>query len=221
MGYGNRKTESEGVASPLKVRALAIGADAADEKAEGPAVLIVIDNCHVGTFMTDEISQRLKAKAKIRPERLVTCATHTHLRPALSTGIDFIFGSPIPPDQKAHIDRYTRELVDAMEQAALQALAARAPGRLAWGQGSVGFAANRRVLKKGKWVGFGVNPNGPVDHSLPVLRVTDPDGKVRAVLVNYACHGTTLGGEFNKLCAEWTGYACDDLERAYPGGPLS
>ena len=25
MGYGNRKTESEGVASPLKVRALAIG----------------------------------------------------------------------------------------------------------------------------------------------------------------------------------------------------
>ena len=53
-----------------------------------------------------------------------------------------------------------------------------APGRLAWGQGSVGFAANRRVLKKGKWVDFGVNPNGPVDHSLPVLRVTDPAGKV-------------------------------------------
>ncbi len=31
------------------------------------------------------------------------------------------------------------------------------------GAGTVGFAANRRVLKKGKWVGFGVNPNGPVD----------------------------------------------------------
>ncbi len=28
MGYGSRKTESEGVASPLKVRALAIGGDA-------------------------------------------------------------------------------------------------------------------------------------------------------------------------------------------------
>ena len=30
MGYGSRKTESEGVASPLKVRALAIGGDAGD-----------------------------------------------------------------------------------------------------------------------------------------------------------------------------------------------
>jgi hypothetical protein len=213
MGYASRKTESEGVASPLKVRALAIGGEADD----GPAVLVAVDNCHVGTFMTDELIRRLKAKAKIRPERLVTCATHTHCAPALASGIDFIFGAPIPPDQKERIERYTRELIDAMEQAALQALGARAPGRLAWGQGTVGFAANRRVLKEGKWVGFGVNPNGPVDHSLPVLRVTDPAGKVRAVLVNYACHCTTLGGEFNKICAEWAGFACDDLEKSFPG----
>ena len=108
----------------------------------------------------------------------MTCATHTHCAPALASGIDFIFGKPIPADQRARIDRYTRELTDAMEKVALQALAARAPGRLSWGQGTVAFAANRRVLKKGKWVGFGVNPNGPVDHTLPVLRVTDPAGKV-------------------------------------------
>lgn len=217
MGYGSRKTESEGVASPLKVRALAIGEDARDGEKDGPAVLIALDNCAVGTFMTDEVARRLKAKAGVRPERLVTCATHTHCAPALASGLDFIFGSPVPPDQKGRIDRYTRELIDGMERAALRALEARAPSRLAWGQGSVAFAANRRVLKKGKWVGFGVNPNGPVDESLPVLRVTNPDGKIRAVLVNYACHCTTLGGEFNKVCAEWAGFACDDIEKAYPG----
>jgi hypothetical protein len=66
-------------------------------------------------------------------------------------------------------------------------------------------------------VNFGVNPSGPVDHSLPVLRVTDPAGKVRVVLAGYACHCTTLGGEFNKVCAEWAGFACDDIERMYPG----
>jgi hypothetical protein len=213
MGYGSRKTESEGIASPLKVRALAIGGDAE----EGPALLIAVDNCHVGAFMTDEIARRLETKAKIRRERLVTCATHTHCAPALGSGIDFIFGAPIPPAEKAHIERYTKDLIDAMEKVALQALAARAPGKLSWGQGSVGFAANRRVLKDGKWTGFGVNPNGPTDPSLPVLRVTDPGGKVRAVLVNYACHCTTLGGEFNKICAEWAGFACDDIERQYPG----
>jgi Neutral/alkaline non-lysosomal ceramidase, N-terminal len=217
MGYGSRTTESEGIASPLKVRALAIGDDAKSGEDTGPAVLITVDNCHVGAFLTDEVAGRLQAKARIRRDRLVTCATHTHCAPALASGIDFIFGKPIPADQRARIDRYTRELTDAMEKVALQALAARAPGRLSWGQGAVAFAANRRVLKKGKWVGFGVNPNGPVDHSLPVLRVTDPAGKVRAVLVNYACHCTTLGGEFNKICAEWAGYACDEIERQNPG----
>jgi hypothetical protein len=217
MGYGSRKTESEGIASPLKVRALAIGGDATDQEGAGPAILIAVDNCHVGAFLTDEVARRLQAKAKIRRERLVSCATHTHCAPALASGIDFIFGTPIPADQRERIERYTRELTDAMEKVALQALAARRPARLSWGQGSVGFAANRRVLKKGKWVDFGVNPNGPVDHSLPVLRATDLAGKVRVVLVNYACHCTTLGGEFNKVCAEWAGYACDDIERQNPG----
>jgi hypothetical protein len=73
------------------------------------------------------------------------------------------------------------------------------------------------VLKDGRWVNFGVNPNGPVDQSLPVLRATDAAAKVRAVLFGYACHCTTLGGEFNKVCAEWAGYACDQVERGSPG----
>ena len=135
----------------------------------------------------------------------------------LTSGLDFIFGNPIPPDQRAQIAQYTRELTDSLEKVVLAALAARAPASLTWGQGRVGFAANRRVLKDGHWVDFGVNPNGPVDHSLPVLEATDSAGKVRAVLFGYACHCTTLGGEFNKICAEWAGYACDEIERQSPG----
>lgn len=130
MGYGSRKTESEGVASPLKVRAIAIGEGTDDNPDTGPAVLITVDNCGVGAFMTDEVARRLGAKAGIRRERLVTCATHTHCAPALARGLDFIFGVSVPADQKARIERYTKELIDAMEQAALRALAARAPGRL-------------------------------------------------------------------------------------------
>jgi hypothetical protein len=49
------------------------------------------------------------------------------------------------------------------------------------------------------------------------LRVTDADGALRAVLVNYACHCTTLGGDFNKLCGDWAGYACAALQRNHPG----
>ena len=211
VGYESRKTESEGIGSRLKVRALAIGADG--EADGGPAVLVAVDNCAVGAKVTEEVAARLNRAAKLPRDRFVVCSTHTHCAPALSSGLDFIFSGPLPADQWSRIERYTRELTDAIEKAALDALAARVPANLAWGQGRVGFAANRRVLKDGRWVNFGVNPNGPVDHSLPVLRATDANGKVKAVLFGYACHCTTLGGEFNKICAEWTGYACDEIEK--------
>ena len=102
--------------------------------------------------MTDEVAQRLEAKARIRRERLVTCATHTHCAPALASGLDFIFGAPIPADQRERIERYTRELIDAMEKAALQALAARQPGRLAWGQG-IGRVRGQPARPQGGQVG--------------------------------------------------------------------
>src|SRR5205814_10285821 len=68
-----------------------------------------------------------------------------------------------------------------------------------------GFAANRR------------NKGGPVAHDLPVFVVTDPKDNVRAILANYACHCTTLGGETNFICGDWAGYAQEYLERAHPG----
>ena len=215
VGYESRKTESEGIVSRLKARALAIGGD--DDPDGGAAVLVAVDNCAVGSKFVEEVATRLNKKAKLARERFVVCSTHTHCAPGLSSGLDFIFGNPLPPEQRAHIDRYSRELTDAIEKVALDALASRAPASLAWGQGRAGFAANRRVLKDGHWVNFGVNPNGPVDHGVPVLRAVDATGKVKAVLFGYACHCTTLGGDFNKICAEWTGYACDEIEQRSPG----
>jgi hypothetical protein len=50
-----------------------------------------------------------------------------------------------------------------------------------------------------------------------VLRASDASGKVRAVLFGYACHCTTLGGEFNKICGDWAGYACEEIEQQSPG----
>jgi neutral ceramidase len=211
-GYGNRKTESEGVESRLSAKALAIGDDAG-----APVVLLAVDNCGVPAKVTDEVAARLKRRAGLARERFVVCSSHTHCGPCLAVGLPFLFGGPLGSEEQGHIDRYTRELTDALEKVALKALANRKPARLAWGQGKVGFAANRRVLKAGRWTGFGVNPDGPVDHSLPVLRITDPEGKVLGVVVGYACHCTTIGGEFNKVCGEWSGYAAEEIERDNPG----
>jgi hypothetical protein len=163
-----------------------------------------VDNTGVPASIRNQVAQRLSKKG-IKSERIALCSSHSHTAPCLAGNLPTLFGEPIPPKHQAHIERYTRELIDSLEKVALDALKTRQPGQLFWGQGSAGFAANRRT--KG----------GPVDQDLPILVVTDAKDKVRAILANYACHCTTLGGETNFVCGDWAGYAQEHLEREHPG----
>ena len=56
---------------------------------------------------------------------------------------------------------------------------------------------------------------GPVDHTVPILTVTRPGGKLDAVLFGYACHPTTLS--FTKICGDYPGFAQEFLEQSHPG----
>ena len=211
-GYGDRAAESSGVAQRLFAKALAIGGDA-----DGPAVLVTVDNCGVSAAIRDEVARRLAGQTKVVSDRFALCSTHTHTAPMLVGFAPNIFSADLSAEHQATVERYTRELTEKIEQVALAALADRKPARLAWGVGRVGFAANRRIMKDGKNIRMGDNLSGPVDHDLPVLRVTDADGKVRAIFTSYACHCTTLTGAFNQMHGDWAGCAQEALERDFSG----
>jgi hypothetical protein len=198
-GYGNRRAESEGVMQHIFATALAIGSDR-----DGAAVLITVDNVGVGANVTEEVAKRL-AKHGIKRERFAVSSSHTHSAPMLRGVLPFLFGTNIPPEHWEKIDRYTRELTDNMEKAALAALKDRKPAQLSWGVTSATFGANRRT--KG----------GPADHDVPVLQVTDANGNIRAIFLSYACHCTTVTGEFNQICGDWAGFAQEALEQSHPG----
>ncbi|MDZ7617476.1 MAG: neutral/alkaline non-lysosomal ceramidase N-terminal domain-containing protein [Patescibacteria group bacterium] len=206
-GYGARKTESESVAGRLKASALAIG----DDEGDGPAILLTVDCGAVPADLRAEVARRVGAKAGVKSERFMLCNSHNHSGPNLKGMREF------SGQELEHITRYAEQLAAKLEQVVLDALAARRPGRLAWAQGSVGFAANRRVLKDGKWSGFGAVPEGAVDHSVPLLRVTDAEGKTIALVVNYACHNTTLRGNFKQIHGDWAGCAQESIEADFPG----
>jgi neutral ceramidase len=210
-GYGNRATPSEGIEGRLWAKALAFGDDTGR-----PAILITADLIGVPRQMADEVADRLK-KAGIRREQIAITATHTHTGPSLTGVLPFIFSTPVTRGEQAVIDRYSRQLVARLEQVALAALGGRRPSRVAWGVGSAGFAAHRRVLKDGKWVAFGVTPDGVVDHDLPVLAVTGEDGALRAIVASYACHATTLEGKHNFVHGDWPGAAQALIEERHPG----
>ena len=86
------------------------------------------------------------------------------------------------------------------------ALADLSPARLHFGYGEAGFAINRRKREI-----------APVDHRVPVLRVTAPNGQIRALLFGYACHNTTLTAEFLEISGDYAGYAQAQLEQEFPG----
>ena len=166
--------------------------------------------------MADEVCQRLQTHG-LRREQLVVSSSHSHTAPWLPGFAPFLAGEPVPAEHQQRMQQYRKELTDKMVQAACQALQNRQPARLSWRRARVTLAANRRVLKDGTWTGFGVQPDGPVDERLPVLVASGADGKPLAILANYACHCTTLGGDFNQICGDWSGFAQENIEQDFPG----
>src|SRR5204862_1928554 len=94
------------------------------------------------------------------------------------------------------------------------ALADLKPAQLSLGKGTARFAVNRRE-PTARGIINGYNPQGPVDHDVPVLRVTTPEGRLRAVVFGYACHNTTLS--FYQWCGDYAGFAQLDLQANHPG----
>lgn len=197
-GFGFRRTESEGITQRIWAKALAIGSDQ-----QSPAVVLTVDNVGLPAAMVEDVAARLKRSHGIDRGRFAATFTHTHTAPMLNGVLPTLFGQPVPPEHQQHIDRYTQELTDRLEKAAVAALADRKPARLSWGVGSVGLSKNRRT------------PGGPVDHDLPLLAVKDLDGKLRAVWISYACHCVTLSN--NRISGDWAGYAQEAIQKNHAG----
>ncbi len=64
---------------------------------------------------------------------------------------------------------------------------------------------------------LGANPKGPIDNEVGILRIDKLSGQPKAVLVNYACHGTSLGGRNYKISPEWNGHMLEYIEKKIPG----
>ncbi len=212
-GYQSRLAEATRVEAPLSARALAIGSDA-----DGPVVIVTADVIAVSETMSDAVAAAVRAKHPgLTRERIAVCATHQHTGPAIAGTIPFMFSRDLPAEENARIERYAARLQEKLIEVALAALADRRPARLAWAQGTAEFAVNRRLIVDGKHTGYKATPGGPVDHALPVLRAVDAQGAVRAVLVNYACHCTTLKGGDNYVHPDWAGEAAKRIEGRHAG----
>jgi len=74
-----------------------------------------------------------------------------------------------------------------------------------------------KILEIEGVVRLGANPEGPIDDEVGIMRIDDMSGNPIAVLVNYACHGTSLGSRNRTISPEWMGHMLEYVEENLPG----
>ncbi|MDQ3622421.1 MAG: neutral/alkaline non-lysosomal ceramidase N-terminal domain-containing protein [Verrucomicrobiota bacterium] len=206
-GYAARTKPAEGTAQELFAKALAL------EDGHGKRLVIVtLDLVGVPRALHTWLQTRLGETHGLPPESLLLNASHTHCGPKVWTRY--------PPELPAELEtektqgEYRQTLENKLLELIGDALSELAPAQMSYHRARCGFAMNRRLPVDGSYRNA-PNPEGPVDHEVPVLRVARADGRLRAILFGYACHNTTLS--FYQWCGDYAGYAQEYLEADHPG----
>jgi len=210
-GYASRNRPSEGKLHDLWIKVLAL-----EDARQQRAVVVTSDLLGFPKAMADSVCAQVEKRYGLRRSQIMLTCSHTHSAPVLADALLDIY--PLDDQQKAAIVEYSRQLETTVVKAVGDALAALAPATLWAGEGKAGFAANRRnntekdVIRLRK---EGQPTKGPSDHSVPVLAVRAPDGRLLAALAIYACHNTTLA-EYQWV-GDYAGFYQVALEQKHPG----
>lgn len=212
-GYASRTQPAEGKAQDLWVKALAF-ADPAGNR----GVLLTLDLCAIPREVSEKAAAEITRRYQLPRSAVMTNVSHTHCAPSIAgalTGIRLL-----PPDGMAKSIAYTRELEQKMISAAARALDALAPATLSWGGDEAQFGFNRRENAEKDVVALRAagKLRGPSDPRVPVLAIRAANGDLRALLVSYACHNTTLS--FFQWHGDYAGCAVAELERRHPGATV-
>ena len=208
-GYGDRKHPSEGVLHPLWAKALAI-----EDGKRNRVVMVTTDLIGLPRAISDVVAARVLKDFGLDRSRLLLNSSHTHTGPYVRRNLPTMFD--LSEQDQGKIAAYGGELTDHLVMVIGEALGKLEPARISFGTGAAHFGINRREPTP-KGVKIGLNPQGPVDPDVPVIRVTGLDGSLKAVLFAYACHNTTLTGQFYQLSGDYAGFAQIELEKAHPG----
>jgi hypothetical protein len=192
---------SEGAHRPFELTALAmIGGD------ERPRVLLAVD----GTWwrrVADEIGVRgaILAGLGLDADQVMLSLSHTHAGAVLCAADAHLEGGELIPG-------YLETLAEQGIAAGREALDSARPGLIEWTTGRCDLAADRELDLGGRAL-VGWNPGVGADDTVTIGRVS-VDGAVRATIVNYACHPTTLAWQHRGVSPDYVGAMRETVESA-------
>lgn len=202
-GYANRTKPSLGKYQDLYAKALAITDDNGNRM-----VLITADILGFTRELAESIAERAEQQYGLRRDQLMLNASHTHTGPVIRGNL--IGAYQLDAEQATRIYEYAQFLQERVLWVIGQALKDMSPAKLSLGHGTGSFAKNRRARPAN-------GGEGVVDQDVPVLMIESKREALRGVVFGYACHNTTLTGEFYQLSGDYAGFAQAEIEKAHPG----
>jgi hypothetical protein len=206
-GYSDRKGPSIGTHDPLFAKVLLL--DVAPQR----LALVTLDlGRPFGVDSMETVRRRVKGSAGV--EQVFFFASHTHSGPFIN---DKYRDGKRPAWEERALDRISA----AIEQAAGRL----EPATIGVGEGEALIGHNRRYIRpdgtvKMLWRNATKTPTHPVDPRVGILRIDGRDGRVLAVLVNYACHPVIFGPDNLKYSADWPSAMAAVVEPALGDGTV-
>jgi hypothetical protein len=203
MGYSRRSRPSTGVHMDMYVTALVA-------QAGGSAVAILdADLIYLHPPLVDEIRQAVATQLGTHTSHILVGCTHSHSAPTSSPVKIGGEQDRLRPEEKAYLCSLPPLFLSAVKQAQ----AAMRPARIAAGTGQIALGVNRREKLADGRVVLGLNPGGPVDPRVGVVRIDDHGTRPIAALLNYTCHPIFTGSASRLISPDYPGAARQTVER--------
>jgi hypothetical protein len=200
---------SEGVHRPLLATACVFAP--LDERNDDEGwLLVALDHCLLWNDTVEEIRAVIATATGWDGDRIVLTFSHTHGAGLMDPGRkDLPGGDRIAP--------YLSELADTLARLAVEAIRDLRVVDAVHGTGHCGLALHRDWFdtESGTWV-CGYHPKRSdqmADGAVLATRLTLADGELRATVVNYGCHPTSLAWENRLISPDYPGAMRELVER--------
>lgn len=210
LGYAPR--QSTGVHDRIYHRIVAM------DDGRSQFYLVSTDLCLFSPTVYDEVAAQLKQDSGIDASQLWWTVTHTHSAPEI--GPPGIYEILLKGRSEHPVDtEYTQQVKALLIQGIKDAKAKLGSARIGLGTG-ISFAnINRRARDVDGKISLGLNPDGPVDRQIGIIRLEKPDSTPIALIANYAMHGTVLNGKYTEISGDAQGTVAAYVEEKL-GAPM-
>ena len=204
LGYGARL--STGIHDRIYHRIIAL------DDGTTQFFLVSSDICEVSPSEYDHVAAILQKKLGISPVNFWWSVTHTHSAPEVGVpGLNEVF---LGDRYKHAVDTaYTSFIEQTLINGIMEAREKLEPARLGVGWGFSQANINRRAVDVDGKASLGLNPDGPVDRRIGLIRLEKKDGSLLALIANYPIHGTVLGPDQLEISGDVLGVVSEYAEQ--------